>query len=87
MSELRINGFKRVRNILTELEPYIKFKEKQTKALLEACQILSETSYARLSDKQLKKISELVIRIQNENYGSSRKKGKKEIGKLLGLTP
>jgi len=30
ISELRINGFEKVRTILTELKPFIRFKEKQS---------------------------------------------------------
>lgn len=40
ISELRINGFKRVREILEELSPYIQFKKVQTESMIRSCRIL-----------------------------------------------
>lgn len=37
ITELRINGFSRVRDILYDLSPYIRFKTVQTRALIRAC--------------------------------------------------
>ena len=88
ISELRINGFGKVGEILLLLKPYVRFKKVQTKALLRACEILSsERGLNKLSSKQLKELVGLVLVIQNENYKSSRKKTKKELYRLLGLTP
>ena len=88
ISELRINGFGKVGEILLLLKPYVRFKKVQTKALLRACEILSsERGLNKLSSKQLKELVGLVLVIQNENYKSSRKKTKKELYRLLDLTP
>jgi len=88
ISELRINGYGKVGEILLLLEPHIRFKRVQTKALLRACEILSsERGISKLSSKQLRELVDLVLVIQNENYKARRKKTKKELYGLLGLTP
>lgn len=87
MSELRINGYKRVNNILTKLLPYIRFKLIRATALKNACDILSTTTFKKLSKKQLTNLVDLILRIQNENYVTKKKKNNKELFALLNLTP
>ncbi len=87
MSELRINGYESVRDIIKSLMPYIKFKRLQAKALYRATNILSETKYAELSRKQLEVLVNCILEIQSENYVTRRKKTRKELQKLLDLTP
>ncbi len=87
MTELRINGYKQVINILKSLLPYIRFKKLQTRALLQACEILSGTKFKKLTKKQLVKLVDLILVIQNENYVTKKKKTKDELRKILGLTP
>jgi len=87
MSELRINGYKRVATILNELFPYIHFKKIQSQALLSACKILSSKKFSGLSKKELETLVDLVLVIQNENYVTKKKRTKKEILMQLGLTP
>ena len=87
MSELRINGYESVKNIIHELIPYIKFKRLQARALYEAVQILSSKKYKALSQKQLKELVDLLLAIQNENYVTKKKKTKVELFKILDLTP
>ena len=87
MTELRINGYKQIRNILTSLSPYVRFKKLQTLALLQACEILSNTKFKKLTKKQLVKLVDLILVIQSENYVTKRKKTKNELRKILGLTP
>jgi len=87
MSELRINGFKKVEEILTILNPYILFKKVQAEALLKACKKLSSVKFKALSKKDLIQIIDLILLIQNENYVTKKKKSKKELFKILGLTP
>ena len=87
MTELRINGYKQVRNILTNLLPYIQFKKLQASALLQACEILSSTKFKTLTKKQLLKLVELILVIQSENYVTKKKKTRDELFKILGLTP
>ena len=87
MSELIINGYKRVGIILNELFPYFRFKKIQSQALLNACRILSSKKFSKLSKKEIETLVNLVIIIQNENYITKKKKTKKELLKILGLTP
>jgi len=86
MTELRINGFLQIANILNELIPHIRFKKVQARALLEACEILSDR--ARNNQKtNLIKLVGLILTIQNDNYVAKRKKTKEELLSILGLTP
>lgn len=87
MSELRINGFVRVRDILEKLLPYLRFKQVQAKAMIRACDILMSEKYSRLNDAQIRTIVQLALEVQNENYAAHRKRTRSELLAQLGLTP
>ena len=87
ISELRINGYIQVKNVLLMLKPFIHFKIIQTEALIEACEILSSCTIGRLSEKQLHRIVDLILVIKNENYTSQNSNNKEMLYGLLGLTP
>ncbi len=87
MSELRINGFQAIKVILNDLLPYLRFKKKQAKALLCACEILNKVTFKHLSQRQLKRLVSLIIIIQHENYATKYKKTENELLKILDLTP
>ena len=87
MTELRINGYKQIGNILKSLIPHIRFKKLQAHALILACEILSNTKFSKLTKKQLIKLIDLILVIQSENYVTKRKKTKSELQKILDLTP
>jgi hypothetical protein len=87
MSELRINGYIQVRDILKKLLPYIRFKAIQAKSLLEATEILSSTKFRMLAKTQLRSLVRLMLRMQNENYVTKKKKTKEELLAVLDLTP
>ncbi len=87
MSELRINGFTTVREILKNLMPNIRFKKIQAKALFESCTILSKTKFNMLDRKQLTKLVDLILVIQNQNYVTKKKRTRSELFQILGLTP
>jgi len=87
MSELRINGYQQVGDILKLLLPYIKFKKIQAEALAQACDILSKGTLGTLKNKQLKLLIDLVLIIQKENYATKSKKTKDDLYSILGLTP
>ena len=87
MTELRVNGYEQIREILKSLSPYIRFKKLQAYALLQACEILSETKFSKLTKKQLIKLVDIILVIQSENYVTKKKKTKNELRKILGLTP
>ena len=85
MTELRINGFKQVRDILKDLIPFIKFKKDQASALFKAADLLSGSSI--LSDKKLIELIKFILIIQKNNYVTKRKRTKDELMTILGLTP
>ena len=87
MSELRVNGFVQVRDILSDLAPYIRFKKVQTAALLKAAMILSGKTFKKLARRELGLLARCMEVIQKDNYASRRKKSSGEIRRLLGLTP
>ncbi len=87
MSELRINGYAQVRDILKQLMPYIRFKRLQAQALYSAVTLLSDVPYRKLDETQLRQLAAHVLVIQNENYATKRKKSKEELLAAFGLTP
>lgn len=87
MTELRINGFNQINNILKKLLPFIKFKHRQANILCKAIRILINVRRKQLRRKQLVQLVDYIIAIQNENYVTKRKKSKKEFLSMLGLTP
>ncbi len=87
MSELRINGFSQIEDILTNLLPFIRFKKNQAQALLEAMKLLSKKVSSKLSEKDLRKLTDCMLIIQNDNYVTKKKRTCEELLKVLGLTP
>ena len=87
MTELRINGFEQVRNILVTLKPFIRFKAKQASALISACDLLSLKDIRLLSKSDLRKLVGLLFLIRAENYKSRSTLTKEELYQSLGLTP
>ena len=87
MTELRINGFEQVRDILTMLKPFIRFKAKQTQAMIDACAMLSQKFIRELSTRELRRLVELMFIIRTENYKSRSTLTKEELNRMLGLTP
>ena len=85
MTELRINGFKQVRNIIKDLLPFIKFKKEQAKAMYCALEILLKNN--QLKDSQWRKLVDCILKIQEHNYVTKRKKTREELYLMLGLTP
>jgi len=84
ISELRINGHEQVEKILVQLLPFIKFKEIQAKLLIESARILKKRSR---SEKELRMLAKNILKVQNENYKTRKKRTEGEILKTLGLTP
>ena len=87
MTELRINGYKQVKDILQSLIPFIKFKKEQARALFEASTILSSKKNNLLDKKDLQKLVEHILIIQNNNYVTKKKKTMQDLLDILDLTP
>lgn len=87
MTELRIQRFSQVRESLEMLFPYLRFKKKQAKLLIQACSMFERETLHSMSKKDVRIVVNLLVLIQNENYNSKTRKTKKELYKLFGLTP
>ena len=86
MTELRINGYKQIKNILKSLMPFVKFKKDQARVLYKAADLLDKKGRL-LEKKDLLKLADLIIIIQKNNYITRKKKTKADILNILGLTP
>lgn len=87
ITEYRINGYRNVREILTQLQPFIRSKKKQAKLLIQACTILERKMINELTDREMRKVVDLIFAIRAENYASRSKLSKDVLLKRLGLTP
>ena len=87
ITELRINGFQTVRQILNRLLPYIKFKKDQVKIMLKAIKLIEERDLDSLKPLHYQKLIEYLLGIQKANYQSSHKKTRQDLEKTFGLTP
>lgn len=87
ITELRINGYEQIRNILTNLFIHIRFKKKQAKALLKAIYILIHHSVNKLTKRERMVLARCMWIVQSENYITKQKKSLKDIKQILGLTP
>lgn len=86
ITELRINGFASVREFLSDLRPYVRFKHLQVEAMIAACKIL-EKGINELSKEELMSLVGLILLIQRENYVTRHKRTEDDLLKILGLTP
>ena len=87
MTELRINGFEQVRDILTSLKPFIRFKSKQAQAMVKACDLLSKKFIRELSKTELRQLVKFTFVIRKENYKSRSRLSREELNRVLSLTP
>ena len=87
ITELRVNGYENVRDILAELKPFIRFKAKQTQAMILACDLLAKKPMRLLSKRDLQKLVDLAVEIRTENYKSKSKFTREELNRRLSLTP
>ena len=87
MTELRVNGFSQVGRTIEMLLPYLRFKQKQARLLVRACNMLEKQTLRTMKPKDMRKIVDLLLLIQNENYMSKKRKTKEELHQILGLTP
>ena len=87
MTELRINSFTQVFDVIGQLLPHLRFKKLQAKALLGACAILMAHTFRTLNANDIEKVVSAILVIQQQNYKARRKKTKEEYYTSLGLTP
>jgi len=87
ITELRINGFSQVSLILTQLSPYIRFKKTQAIVIGRACELFARNSLATLSKKEKEFLCSCLLKVQEKNYASRKKKTIEELRSVVGLTP
>ena len=87
MSELRVNGYKQVKEILQDLLPFIKFKKEQAIALYKAANLLMNIKLKSLDKDNLLELTDYIMTIQDNNYVTKHKKTRQDILKILDLTP
>jgi hypothetical protein len=85
MTELRINGHERVRDILIALSPFLKFKKKQAEAIIKSADLLLGNESKEVTTKE--KLVDNILIVQAENYATRTKRSRQELRELLGLTP
>lgn len=87
MTELRINGFAKVKHVLLLLKPYIRFKQVQADALISACTLLEAKFIRDLKPTELRQLVDFMFEIKAQNYKSQSAIPKNDVLKRLGLTP
>ncbi len=88
MTELRINGYARVNDLLRKLLPYLRFKKIQAEAIVKASELLCRKKFLRnLDQKEKENLVSLILSVQNENYKSRHKKTESELRSALDLVP
>ena len=87
MTELRINGFRQVSQILEILKLFVRFKKNQVEEMLRACEILKRNPINKLSESDLRQIVKSIISIQSNNYVAKHKRTLADFYSILGLTP
>ncbi len=85
MTELRINGHRRVMRILENLLPFLKFKRKQAEAIIDSAHALLKPGFAEVAARE--RLLDNILIVQQENYATKRKRSRKELRSILGLTP
>lgn len=87
ITELRMQGFSQVKELLQELLPYIRFKKKQATLLLRACNMLEDSTLRTMTPRSMRAVADMLLLIQSENYMSKGRRTKEDLYQLLGLTP
>ena len=85
MTELRINGYEKTREVLEKLKPYTKFKKTQIVYVLRILNLLQSKSIGKLSKKERLKIADAILKSRHETYQSGSKrmeKLKKDLEKI-----
>ena len=86
ITELRINGYAQTEKILSNLFPYLKFKKKQTKIILNILKILHNRKIGQLTKHERLRIADLIYRSRELTYKSGWKNldSTKKLKEVLG---
>ena len=88
ITELRINGYRRTKQILESLYPYIRFKKKQINYCFKALRILDNKNLNELNQREKQTIVKSLISARKESYQAGQKKIEKlekDIKDIIGL--
>jgi len=77
ITELRINGYEQVGDILNNLLPYLKFKRKQVGYILTALNIVRKKKINQLSKAEKRRIADAFVKARKQTYQSGKKKEEK----------
>lgn len=83
ISELRIQGYQKVCNILEKLLPYLYVKKDIAEAVIKVCRKLITRRIDTFSDDEKMFVIDTMVFIQSKNYNTGRKRNKEELVKLL----
>lgn len=87
ITELRVNGYRQVRDILDLLLPYIRFKKVQAHAIRRACVLLLKRNMQKATVRDREILCKCLQTIQENNYATHRKRSIAELRSAVGLTP
>ena len=88
ITELRINGYERAKDILENLYPYIRFKRKQAQITLKILNIVVGKKFQEIRRKIRLRIADMIYEMRSYQYQSGWKKksiSHKELRKRLGF--
>lgn len=84
ISELRINGYGKIKDILKKLRPYIKFKEKQVSHAREILSLVEKKKLYQTTREETERIAKSIIAIRKENDWSHwRKYSESDIKRII----
>ncbi len=84
ITELRIQGYRAVRILLTALEPYLLFKKQQAALALKMLYILENRKFSALAENERRAVAQCIIGIRKKNYqGHMRRHTDVQIRQLL----
>ena len=87
ITELRINGYEQVSEILKKLLPYVRFKKEQAQTILKALKFVKEKDMKNLTNPDYQELIKYLLTVQTFNYQSPHKKTRQDLIKIFGLTP
>lgn len=74
ITELKVNGYSRVRSILQHMQPYVRFKSYQVKKALKILTILEDKEFLSLSRQTRRQLADCYNALRNANYAAHRRK-------------
>ena len=84
ITEYRINGYSTIKSILEQLQPYVRFKERQVTFALRILRIIEGKSFPSIPRRQRAQVADLMIKLREANYSAHQhQRSAEEIHSLL----